>query len=101
MCHLFFLDGRKLNKRELRRLQSLFNHLHSEYPNLPDMNGDPEEFLAKLSAGGLGGGNQGLFFLDGGLFGDEDSSNSMDWNLAYDNGKLGQASHKSPYLTQS
>lgn len=56
------------------------------------MTGDnPEEFLAKLLlpgvAGGLGAGKQGLFFLDGGLFGDEDTSNSIDWNLAYDNGE--------------
>lgn len=71
----------------MRRLQSLYNHLQSEHPDLPTSIGDhPEDLLTQLymSLAGEGPGKQGgLYFLDGVL---DNTGGNVDWDLAYNEG---------------
>ena len=68
-------EGKTLNRRELRRLQSsLYNHLQSEFPELPNVAGDRPEDLTKLG-----------YFVHGDV--DNSKDDGIDWDLAYDKGK--------------
>ena len=71
----------------MKRLQSLYNHLQSDYPNLPgNLAGNPEALLSKLLMAATHGEGLatkgGLFFLDS-----ESSEEPIDWEMAYDEGE--------------
>ena len=75
----------------MKRLQGLYSHLQSEYPDLPaNLRDHPEKLLQMLMQGG-GDFNAESLLYAGREFSEEEEEEeeeSVDWELAYDDGKF-------------